>query len=537
MIKDLFLKGRALIVTLLFIVTTLLGNINVLAANQSMRDMTSLQIVKEMKLGWNLGNSLDGSPAETSWGNPKTTKAMIDKIKSAGFNTVRIPVTWGGHVGSAPNYTIDQAWISRVEEVANYGIDNNMYVIINLHHENDWIKPIYENETQTKSELTKVWTQVANRFKSYGDHLIFETMNEPRPVGASNEWSGGSAENREVINRYNLAAVNTIRNTGGNNASRHIMIPTIAASASSVAINDLVIPNNDSRVIVSLHMYTPNSFAMDANGTSTWGSDSDKSALDSEINIVYNKFVKNGRAVVIGEFGTINKNNEEARAAHAEYYVKAARAKGITPIWWDNGQSASGQSESFGIFNRNNLTWTFPTLVQALARGADTAGTSTNTSSSGNNSSSTLYNFESGIDEWTGLNISGGPWSTNVWSSNGINSLQADIKLANTAQYTMFSTKSQNLSGKSQLKAIVRHAIWGTQGTGMGAKFYIKTGSTYKWFDGGMVNINSSTAGTELTLNLSGVSDLNDVKEIGVQFIAASNVSGTTAIYVDNVTI
>jgi endoglucanase len=370
MIKSLFLRGRVLLLTVAFLGGTLLGSVNVEASTAwtGMRNITSQQLVSDMKLGWNLGNTFDAGN-ETNWGNPYTTHAMIDQIKAAGFNTIRIPVTWNTHIGSAPNYTIDSAYISRVEQVMNYAFDNNMYVIINLHHENSWILPWYANQSQTTKELTAVWTQIANKFKGYSDYLIFETMNEPRPVGQPNEWTGGTYENRDVINKYNLAAVNAIRNTGGNNTSRHIMIPTISASASSVAVNDLVIPNNDSRVIVSLHMYSPYSFAMDTGGTSNWGSATDKSSLDAEFDAVYNKFVKNGRAVVIGEMGSINKNNTSSRAALAEYYVKSARARGLTPVWWDNGITTAG-SESYGIFNRNKLTWAFPDIAQALARGS-----------------------------------------------------------------------------------------------------------------------------------------------------------------------
>lgn len=516
MFKKLLIKGRVLLLASALISTTIIGSANVAAstAYTGMRNISSQQIVNEMKVGWNLGNSLDATGGETNWGNPATTKAMIDQIKAKGFNTVRIPVTWDGHMSGAPNYTIDANWLNRVEQVVNYVLDNNMYVIINIHHDDAWIKPFYANETQATDQLKKVWTQIANRFKPYGDYVIFETMNEPRPVGTSTEWTGGTAENRDVVNKFNLAAVNAIRNTGGNNASRHIMIPTIAASASSVAINALTIPNNDSRIIVSVHMYSPYLFAMDNTATSSWGTAADKSALDSELNAVYNKFVANGRAVVIGEMGTINKNNTSVREAHAQYYAQAAKARGMTAIWWDNNATTAWQSDTYGLFNRNNLTWSFPTIAQAFVNGAG-----------GSSSSSILYNFESGLEGWTGSNLSGGPWAVNEWSNNGSNSLKADINLANAAQYYLLGAVSQNLSGKSQLKAVVRHATWGNQGTGMIAKLYIKTGSSYTWTDSGGVSINSSTAGTVLTLNLSGISNINDVKEIGVQFIAGSNVS------------
>ena len=277
-----FIKRQSLLFSLIFLTVSLISNINIFAstANTGMREISALDLTKEMRVGWNLGNTLDaysttasGLDSETCWGNPKTTKAMIDKIKEMGFNTVRIPITWAGHVGSAPNYTIDSAWLDRVEEVVNYVLDNDMYAIINLHHEeSSWLIPTYSNQEKVTAQIKKLWEQIANRFKNYSDYLIFEAMNEPRVIGSANEWSGGTYENRAVINSLNAAAVNTIRASGGNNAKRFIMIPTHGAAALTETMNDLVIPNNDSRVIVSLHMYSPYYFAMVANSTPTWGS-------------------------------------------------------------------------------------------------------------------------------------------------------------------------------------------------------------------------------------------------------------------------
>jgi len=375
-------RGKISLLASVFVTTTFMGGVNVLAstAKTGIRDITSQQVVKEMKVGWNLGNTMDATGGETNWGNPLTTHAMIDKVKAAGFNTLRLPITWDGHIGAAPDYAIDATWMNRVEEIANYAFDNNMYVIINLHHEDGWLKPYYANEAEVKAKITKVWTQIANRFKDYGDYLIFETMNEPRPVGAADEWSGCSYENRDMVNRYNLTAVNTIRATGGNNALRHIMVPTLAAAALSTTMNDYIVPNNDSRVIVSLHMYSPYFFSADLTSqwtTATWGSDADKAALSADFDAVYNKFVKNGRAVVIGEMGTINKNNLDSRVKHAEYYAKEATVRGITPIWWDNGYCVAGKEQTFGIFNRKNLTWCCPEVMQAFIRGAGATQTQT----------------------------------------------------------------------------------------------------------------------------------------------------------------
>jgi mannan endo-1,4-beta-mannosidase len=129
-----------------------------------------------------------------------------------------------------------------------------------------------------------------------------------------------------------------------------------------------------------------------------------------------------------------------------------------------------------------------------------------------------------------------GPWSTNEWASKDNYSLKADVQLNNNSQHYLSLTQNQNFSGKSQLKATVKHADWGNLGNGINAQLYVKTGSDWKWFDGESVEINSSN-GTILTLDLSSISDLNDIKEIGVQFMGSSKSSGQTAVYVDNVTI
>jgi len=362
---------------------------NILKAASRLETITALELTKDMKLGWNLGNSLDctnitiNNPTvtdyETAWGNPVTTKAMVDQVKKAGFNTIRIPVTWDTKFGPAPNYTINSAWMDRVQEVVNYGIDNGMYVIINLHHENNWLIPNAANQSTNTAILQKVWTQIATRFKNYDEHLIFETMNEPRVVGDPTEWSGGTSQARAIVNAYNLTAVNAIRTTGGNNTYRFILVPTYAASSVTAAVDDLVIPNNDKNCIVSLHMYSPYFFAMDINGTSSWGSDSDKASLDSELDAVYNKFISKGIAVVIGECGSINKSNESSRIALAEYFAKAAKSRKIPLIWWDNNYSVPNQSETFGIFNRSTLTWVFPSIVTALVKGAGDSVTPTPT--------------------------------------------------------------------------------------------------------------------------------------------------------------
>ncbi len=356
-------KRRFLFLAIVALLTfSFYGNVSANTAYTGMRNITALQLTADMGTGWNLGNTLDAPCGETCWGNPVTTQAMIDEVKAQGFKTIRIPTTWGTHVGGAPNYTIDAAWLDRVETVCNYAFANDMYVILNTHHEGDWCKPTYADEAVVTAELVAIWTQIANRFKNYGDYLILETLNEPRLEGSREEWSGGTAEGRDVVNNLNKAAVDAIRATGGNNSSRFIMCPPYAAAGIGVAADDYVIPNNDNKVIVSVHNYSPYHFCLNDRGTSTFDSEGE-ATLDYEMGTYYNQWISQGRAVVIGEWGSIDKNNTSDRTAHASYFVQAAQSKQLPVVLWDNGYS--GQ---YGLaqLNRTGLSWYFPTIVDAV---------------------------------------------------------------------------------------------------------------------------------------------------------------------------
>jgi aryl-phospho-beta-D-glucosidase BglC (GH1 family) len=202
--------------------------------------------------------------------------------------------------------------------------------------------------------------------------LFSKTLNEPRLYGTQYEWTGGTSEARSVLNAYNLAIVNTIRSSGGNNAVRHIMIPTHAAAAIDSAQDALVIPNDDSRIIVSQHTYWPYNFTMNtgAGATSAWGSATDKSDCDKELDRIQNKFVKKGIPVVIGEWGSIDRSNTSSRAVHAEYYAKAVRLRGMCPVWWDNGYEKSG---GFALLSRGSCSWIYSAIADGLIKGANDA--------------------------------------------------------------------------------------------------------------------------------------------------------------------
>lgn len=335
-----------------------------------MRNLSSFDIVDEMKIGWNLGNSLDAEgPDETFWGNPVTTRAMVDAIADRGFNTVRVPVTWRFHQGPAPDYTVESEWLDRVEEVVNYVRANDMYVIINVHHDDPWIIPTFSNANTVSDRLSKLWTQIANRFRNYSDYVIFETLNEPRFENSPEEWTGGTAEGREVVNRYHEASLNAIRATGGNNASRQIMIATYAASTLPVAMNALEIPNDDVNTIISLHSYFPFPFTLGGTDT-TWGTANDRQQLDDEMDRIKTQFIDNGKAVVLGEWSSGNQNNTPDRLVHATFYAEAAAARGMASVWWDNGNSGVS-NDGLAVFNRLNLTWPFGNIADAIIQAYD----------------------------------------------------------------------------------------------------------------------------------------------------------------------
>ncbi len=335
-----------------------------------MRNISAVEIVSEMKVGWNLGNSLDAEgPVETFWGNPVTTQAMIDAIADRGFNTLRVPVTWRFHQGGAPNYAVEEAWLDRVEEVINYARANNMYVIINVHHDDPWIIPTNAEADGVKDRLSKLWTQIANRFKNYSDYLIFETLNEPRHENTPEEWSGGTAEGRAVVNEYHQVSLDAIRATGGNNSERQIMISTYAASTLPIAMNALVIPNDDPRTILSLHSYFPFPFTLEGTD-STWGTDDDKAQLEAEMDRIKTQFTDNGKAVVLGEWASGNQSNLEDRIAHATFYAEAAAERGFASVWWDNGNSGVS-NDGLAIFNRQTITWPFGEIADRIVEAYD----------------------------------------------------------------------------------------------------------------------------------------------------------------------
>ncbi len=334
-------------------------------------ELTAMELTSGIKIGWNLGNTLDatggnGLKQETSWGNPKTTPELIQAVKDAGFNAVRIPTTWEKQMDE--NNVISEEWMSRVQEVVDYAYSRDMYVILNMHHE-EWHQPYADKEQEITERLKTCWTQIAERFKDYDERLIFEGMNEPRWKNTQYEWNGGNDEGREVVNHLNQAFVDAVRATGGNNQYRFLMVCPYAANSTEPALAALKIPEDD-RVIVSVHAYIPYSFALQNPGIDKWDASKKNSTgdIDQLAEVLDRLFISKGQAVIIGECGAMNRDNEEYRAQWAVYYFGKFRELGIPCFWWDNGAFNSG--ETFGLFERYNNVVKYPVLIEAMMKGA-----------------------------------------------------------------------------------------------------------------------------------------------------------------------
>ena len=416
-VNILYMKGRermksvskrylSFILSLLMAMTIFigldLGDINAQAlSGDTLKNADTEAILEDMGLGWNLGNSLDatggsGLDTETSWSNPKTTQALIDKVKSLGFNTVRVPVSWGKHV-SGDNYTIDSAWLARVKEVVDYCYKNDMYVILNIHHDTKssasasgaGYYPRSSAYSSSEKFVTSVWSQAAEYFKDYDYHLIFETLNEPRLIGTRYEWwfdkwsiPSEVKDAIDCINKLNQKAVDTIRDTGSNNRGRLIMCPGYDASIDGATVSGFKLPTdisgNKNRIAISVHAYSPYNFAMNvgSGSTSTYTS-SIKNELQDLFSTLKSNFRDKGIPVVIGEFGSTDKNNTAERVKWATDYTALAKKNNIPCVLWDNnafavynGNSIVLNSEYHGYINRKNNTVTSPAkdVIEALMK-------------------------------------------------------------------------------------------------------------------------------------------------------------------------
>lgn len=365
----------------------------------SFEDLNQSQIVEAMGPGWNLGNQLesvtDNVPEETDWGNPVITEKLIQSVKAAGFKSIRIPVSYFAKIDDDKDYTIDSKWLDRVQEVVDYCIKNDLYAVINIHGDGyntidgGWLLCNGKNQTEIKKKYKKVWKQIAERFKNYDEHLLFESMNE--------EFDGSYSEpNKEYyqnINDYNQIFVDTVRKTGDNNTKRWLIIPGWNTNIDYTAgdygfklptdqYRDKSIDKEEQRIMISVHYYSPWDFCGGENCVITqWGNEADdpsktsttcdETYMKNQLNLMKTTFADKGYPVFIGEYGSIDKTsydseNEYYRAYFARKLCQLSRKNGCIPMYWDNGYNGV---HGFGLFDRTTCEVTQPVIIDAIMEG------------------------------------------------------------------------------------------------------------------------------------------------------------------------
>jgi len=344
-------------------------SLNIVADKTGMaNDATALAI--KMGLGWNLGNTLeatDGTTAgETSWGNPKASQTLIDAVKAAGFNTIRIPCAWNAYIEDESTYKIKDSWLVRVAEVVDYCVNNDMYAIINIHWDGGWLEenPTYDKQAEVNKKQKALWEQIAVYFRDYDEHLLFAGTNEVHA-----DYNTPSAENIEVQQSYNQTFVNAVRSTGGKNTWRNLIVQSYNTNI-DYAVDYMKMPSDPTanRIMAEVHFYDPYEFCLqEANTVFLWGKDftgagtaswGQEDWVDKQFGRMKTNFADRGIPVVLGEYSptlrmslnaTDYANHVKSRNYYLNYVTKAAVQNGMIPVYWDNGPTGDMAS---GLFNR-----------------------------------------------------------------------------------------------------------------------------------------------------------------------------------------
>ncbi|MFI7078635.1 cellulase family glycosylhydrolase [Micromonospora sp. NPDC049903] len=303
----------------------------------------AMAYVDAMQPGWNLGNTFDSVGAdETAWGNPRVTPAQLDAIRAQGFNSIRIPVTWSNRHGAAPSYTIDAAWLNRIKEVVGWALDDGFYVMINIHHDSwQWIHEMPTNRTTVLNRYNALWTQIAAAFRDASPKLHFESVNEPQFANSS-----GDAQNAQLLHELNTSFHRIVRASGGNNATRMLVLPTLHTSSDQPRIDELVstfTQLGDRNLIATVHFYGYWPFSVNVAGGTRFDAVTQQDLVD-RFDRVHNAFVARNIPVVIGEYGLLGFDRHTGTVQQGEklkffeFLGHYARTKRLTTQLWDNGQ-------------------------------------------------------------------------------------------------------------------------------------------------------------------------------------------------------
>ncbi|MDQ0920384.1 endoglucanase [Paenibacillus sp. V4I5] len=364
----------AMIIALLLALFSPVGS-----AAASPKETKMQSYVSAMQPGWNLGNTFDAfnttDPTkndETAWGNPRVTKEFIKEIKKQGFKSIRIPITWNGRMGDAPDYTIDPAWMDRVQQVVDWSLEEGLYVMINVHHDAwMWVRTMPTNHDEVLARYTAVWTQIADRFKNHSNKLMFESINEPEFLNVD------ITTQLAFLDEINTTFVHLVRASGGANADRPLVLPTLYCNDEKVRVDSLastIAKLNDPNLITTVHFYGLWNFSINIGGYPKFEADTIK-VVDTLIDNVSNAFVSKGIPVIVGEYGLLGWDVSEGLPEHGEmlkyieYFTSKAVENKLALMLWDNG----------GRFDRRTLQWNDPELydqIMASLKGRSSTGES-----------------------------------------------------------------------------------------------------------------------------------------------------------------
>ncbi|MET8255501.1 cellulase family glycosylhydrolase [Micromonospora sp. NPDC005197] len=317
--------------------------------------------VAAMQPGWNVGNTLDAIPDETAWGNPLITQAMLHEVRAQGYNSIRIPITWSNHHGPAPTYTIDPVWLSRVQQVVDWSLAEGLYVMINLHHDSwQWINGYPGDRTNVMNRYTALWTQIATRFRDHSSKLVFENINEPQFTGTS-----GDAQSDEVLRELHVAFVRLVRQSGGNNATRLLVLPTLNTNSNQAQLDALaatIAQLNDRNIAATVHFYGWWPFSVNIAGGTRYDTNVEQDMVDG-FDRVRNTFAARGVPVIVGEWGLLSYDYTRPGIIERGELLKffeavgyQARIRKFTTMLWDAGS----------FLNRNTLQWRDPGLLALM---------------------------------------------------------------------------------------------------------------------------------------------------------------------------
>ena len=343
-----------------------------------MTDRTPAQaLAASIRAGWNLGNTLDAMKrgavpgtyvppreAETAWHNPPATRSLIRVVRDAGFDAVRVPVTWAQHMDPAGR--VDPAWLERVAEVAGWVLDEGMVCLLNVHHDagaHGWLQAAPDCLDLAGGRFDGLWRQIASRFADTGERLVFEAFNEM--LDGRGHWTQTPDDAAyDVHNRWHQRFVDTVRGAGGRNAERILSLQTYSAGNTPRTLAGFRMPEDPApgRIILQTHNYDPMGFcwrrAEDHVLRDTWGTEADRREIDDLLACDAAFAAGLGAPLIIGEFGSEDKRNTAARVCHAAYFTAAARARGICCFWWDCG--------AFALFDRFAEKPLQPDIIRAL---------------------------------------------------------------------------------------------------------------------------------------------------------------------------